>query len=883
MSNALTPIPQADAHACTLTVLTHNARTNKLAKTWNADGTVDNYDLAKQFHWREVQVASLTDVARLTKDLMGDPYSCRINGRLRDKFRDQQVVHRDLEYFEPQRTRVFMCDVDGYEPVLVDPLQDPAGAVAEFIEFELPEVFHNVSYIYKLSGSFGRKAGVLKVHLLFWLSEAYYPEELSAWVRLNKIPVDITVFRTVQVLYTANPVMADGVVDPIEKRANIVRKDRDELELLIPENLREQAAVHLESQIEVVDPTTKPGLIGVFCRTYTIEHVLSEFLDDQFTFDDDAGRRLTWHAGGGSAGGAFVSDCREYVGNTHNTDPLEGRLTNKWDLVRQYKFGHLDAGIDPFVLLNVATRPSQLAMTEWVKCLAEVQAELRGPYERLLNRVEDALDADELLGSVCDAVQSELDITVVQRERLSQRIKERHREVGAGQISITVIRQAVRPTRTSRGAGDGNNRPHWVDGIVYLRNQSCYYGVRAGEVWKPQDFNVEFNRLIDTSEGLSAHALVSNMGWVDVIHDSMYVPYLGARFTLDELDYVNAYKPASVPEAVNMGIDAAECVDAFKSHLLRLFSGRVQLRDHFIKWLANNVQHPGQKMPYAWLIKGCQGDGKTIIKSIITSAMGGANVGEASSTVLHTDYNGYAHGTAVCVLEEIRVSGKNRYDVIDRLKGPITNMRITIHRKGENEKTVINTTNYLAFSNHSDALPVDATDRRWAYVRSPYLNITELQAEVGDINTYFEPMHRLYREFGPHVRHWLMGVDLSDFDPAGRPPSTVEKEDLMELTQSDTDLVVSELTKDLKVINSRWLSAAYKNHPDSEPGGLPTKLLPKILEKRGYRKWYTQFKLDGKNITVYGLENTPWEREKIVEHLQATGQDKEPAISFDSL
>ena len=87
------------------------------------------------------------------------------------------------------------------------------------------------------------------------------------------------------------------------------------------------------------DPLEKGGIIGLFCRTYTIQEVIEQFLSDIYihAFDD----RYTYVNGSTAAGMIIYDDKFAY--SHHNTDPCSGKLCNAFDLVRIHKFGHLDS------------------------------------------------------------------------------------------------------------------------------------------------------------------------------------------------------------------------------------------------------------------------------------------------------------------------------------------------------------------------------------------------------------------------------------------------------------------------------------------------------------------------------------------------------------
>ena len=88
------------------------------------------------------------------------------------------------------------------------------------------------------------------------------------------------------------------------------------------------------------DPCEKSGIVGIFCRTYTIQDAISSFLSDVYEKVDD--NRYTYIKGSTAAGLIIYEDKFAY--SHHGTDPAGGRLCNAFDLVRIHLYGHLDNG-----------------------------------------------------------------------------------------------------------------------------------------------------------------------------------------------------------------------------------------------------------------------------------------------------------------------------------------------------------------------------------------------------------------------------------------------------------------------------------------------------------------------------------------------------------
>ena len=92
------------------------------------------------------------------------------------------------------------------------------------------------------------------------------------------------------------------------------------------------------------DPTEKSGIVGAFCRTYSIEDAITKFLPDIYIPCDVEGR-FTYVDGSTSGGLVLYED--HFAFSHHGTDPISGRLCNAFDLVRIHKFGELDDEAKP--------------------------------------------------------------------------------------------------------------------------------------------------------------------------------------------------------------------------------------------------------------------------------------------------------------------------------------------------------------------------------------------------------------------------------------------------------------------------------------------------------------------------------------------------------
>lgn len=100
-----------------------------------------------------------------------------------------------------------------------------------------------------------------------------------------------------------------------------------------------QSEVIGRSLKEQADPLSKEGVIGTFCRSYSVSSAIDTFLKDIYEPSVMVGR-YDYIPADSSAGVILYDDKFAY--SHHATDPASGRLLNAFDLVRIHRFGHLD-------------------------------------------------------------------------------------------------------------------------------------------------------------------------------------------------------------------------------------------------------------------------------------------------------------------------------------------------------------------------------------------------------------------------------------------------------------------------------------------------------------------------------------------------------------
>ena len=107
------------------------------------------------------------------------------------------------------------------------------------------------------------------------------------------------------------------------------------------------------------DPTTKRGIIGAFCRTYSITQAMDKFIPGMYEETATSGRYT--YTGGETSGGAIIYDGDMFLYSHHATDPCSGQLVNAFDLVRLHMYGDKDSEVKEGTPVN--KMPSFVAMS----------------------------------------------------------------------------------------------------------------------------------------------------------------------------------------------------------------------------------------------------------------------------------------------------------------------------------------------------------------------------------------------------------------------------------------------------------------------------------------------------------------------------------------
>ena len=123
-----------------------------------------------------------------------------------------------------------------------------------------------------------------------------------------------------------------------------------------------ESQIRLDLAKKQGNPLEKKGLLGAFCRSYSITEAIHKFLPNVYAPTQHEDRYT--YTEGSSVAGLVIYDNDTFAYSNHATDPISGKLVNAFDLVRIHLFGAEDADTDPRT--KVTDLPSYKAMLDFV-------------------------------------------------------------------------------------------------------------------------------------------------------------------------------------------------------------------------------------------------------------------------------------------------------------------------------------------------------------------------------------------------------------------------------------------------------------------------------------------------------------------------------------
>lgn len=383
-----------------------------------------------------------------------------------------------------------------------------------------------------------------------------------------------------------------------------------------------------------------------------------------------------------------------------------------------------------------------------------------------------------------------------QRDILAGSIQKKFEQLTGTKMGITAVRQQIRYENPENTA-----TPNWLEPFVFLTASDEFFDMNTGRRIKTKSFDAAFARYMMTKkdrlegktapESSASHAAL-NRYEIPTVHDARYLPGVEPIFDLNGISYVNRFNEDSLPEMPEtLSRNQRRLIDKFLAHMEHLFAHERD-RKLLLSWMAHIVQ-THTRSNWAPLIQGAEADGKTTVAVALAVALGGAsNATTINGDSISEKYTPWAEGKMFVVVEEVRLHGENRFDVLNRMKPYISNVTVPIRRMNTDIYEVLNTVSYMMLSNFKTALPLTDEDSRYFPIFSRWQRKEKLDAFKRDNPTYYADLLECLSDPGA-LRRFFMDYELHpEFDPNRRAPDGQARREMTALNKSEEDLMLDD-------------------------------------------------------------------------------------------
>lgn len=405
--------------------------------------------------------------------------------------------------------------------------------------------------------------------------------------------------------------------------------------------------------------------------------------------------------------------------------------------------------------------------------------------------------------------------------------------------------------------------------------KDCYFVERFGQILTPSGRymnSTQFNGAYGGKQFLisDAGSKVTDEAWKAALRSTVW--------TIPKVDHVR-FLPSLPPMSIVIDGRGRKGLNTYQPANVQAAKGDVSIfLDHWAKiipndndravlfaYLAHCIKYPGRKVPWAVLFQSVQGTGKTMFYELLRHALGNMYVYRPNAKELvsgGSKFNSWMRERLMIVVDEIKVDEKRELSEV--LKPFITDLEIEIQAKGQDQETEDNAANWLFFTNHKDAIPLDDDERRYAIIFSPFQTKKDL-ARAGMDTPYFRKIWAWLREEGglKYLTQYMLDYPVEADGLPVRAPITTSHAEAVEISKSPFEVLLDDLLS-AKVsgfkggyVSMPVLTKNIAMHKIRTP---PPHAIEKALNKRGYSKiGYTPQPIPGEDMVrgslLYALDD----------------------------
>ena len=288
----------------------------------------------------------------------------------------------------------------------------------------------------------------------------------------------------------------------------------------------------------------------------------------------------------------------------------------------------------------------------------------------------------------------------------------------------------------------------------------------------------------------------------------------------------------------------------------------VSLRKWVIQWLAYPLQRCMAglegRVATSLVLVGPQGVGKGRLAWLMQQLYGTNGI-LVDMDDMTSSFNAHVAAKQFIVIDEMTAGGPRSWDktgLANKLKKLITAEEIVVNEKGVKKFNISAHANYMVTTNYLDAIKLDQDDRRFAVVT--FDGVVDRRDDAAYWNTWSR-----WAESGEGQAAWLdylLGVDLTGFDPKGWAPETAAKAVMKQASLSAMEEWVLGLPETMDVdvggrvlFTANDLAVIFMGGVGDSPRAGDVQRLSRVLRMYGYDKAYA-----GKLIKVAGRPERYW-------------------------
>lgn len=438
------------------------------------------------------------------------------------------------------------------------------------------------------------------------------------------------------------------------------------------------------------------------------------------------------------------------------------------------------------------------------------------------------------------------------------------KEAGMGLREVKTSFKPIKHGRTTAGE-EGlvtMAAPDWLEGWVYGEADCVFINTSVSDyAIRREAFRAKFDRMPEVvAMETDAAEFALNIVQIPTVVRSMYWPGQPKLFETEGKGHVNSYHPSGIPaaETLDGDEDGQAVVDIFLQHVRNTIEDERE-GNLLIDFMSYVYKHAGGRVRWGMLLWGIEGNGKTYFFHVLQQLLG-RNATVINTSMIERPFNDWAVGSQLIGIEEIRISGTNKWRVLDQLKPMISNNSIAVEPKGATRYHAPNFASYLMTTNHQDAVPMSDNDRRYCVIFTRHREQADLFGQHGGreaVGKYFDRLFSETERRADAIGRFLLDWKPSaDFDPQGRAPVTSGLKEMRDANISDDRQAIEDALVDYasaivspKVLDVTHLNNCITMDGKDAPHG---RALASILREMGYRQ------AEPKRVKVGGSAHYVW-------------------------